>query len=195
MKDLSICILAGGKSSRMGRDKGLMEIAGKPMVQYLVETLVEIPFPAQIIAHDAAYHQFGLEVIEDEILEKGPLGGLLTALRHASKNAVCLLSCDMPFLKKETLKSLIAQSDDYSITISSFKNRIYPFPGIYPLRVTSSVEEHVAANKLKLQNFILEKPHQIFPLDAFSEHCALEFLNINTPEDSVKAETWLRNNS
>ncbi|SMD46005.1 molybdopterin-guanine dinucleotide biosynthesis protein A [Aquiflexum balticum DSM 16537] len=194
MKGLEIFILAGGKSSRMGSDKGLVQIKGKPMIQYLIESLNELPYPIYIIAHNAAYQEFGLKVIQDKIPEKGPLGGLLTALANTTGNSVCLLSCDMPFLKAESLKALITQSKDHCIIISSLKNRILPFPGVYPISLTSLIEKDIANNRLKLQSFIFDNHHEIFALDHFSEQNPIEFLNINTPEDRVYASYWLSKN-
>lgn len=194
MKELEIYILAGGKSSRMGSDKGLVKITGKPMIQYLIESIGILPYPLRIIAHDPAYRQFDLKVIEDTIPEKGPLGGLLTALTNAKGNNVCLLSCDMPFLNAETLNTLITQSKENYITVSKLKDRTLPFPGVYPASLISAVEEHVVTDKLKLQSFIQEKPHQFFALDERFKLSPIEFININKPTDIAQAATWLKKN-
>lgn len=189
--DLEIYILAGGKSSRMGIDKGLLEINGKPMIQYLIEAIIPLPYSVHIIAHHSGYSQFGLGVISDQIPEKGPLGGLYTALCHTRKSKVCLLSCDMPFLKTATVDELISRHPGSGITASQLKGRLYPFPGIYPTSLSATVRAHLENNKLKISSFIFEHPHKLVSLDHRCEKDSFEFTNINLPADLNDATSLL----
>ena len=59
-------ILSGGKSSRMGTDKGLVLLHQKPLISYLIETLQKLDLDIKIIAHHINYHKFNLEVLEEE---------------------------------------------------------------------------------------------------------------------------------
>ena len=64
---LSAIILAGGKSSRMGTDKGLVLFNGKPMVEYLIEIFRSLNIPTIIVANNSEYNQFDVPVFEDLI--------------------------------------------------------------------------------------------------------------------------------
>jgi molybdopterin-guanine dinucleotide biosynthesis protein A len=96
-------VLAGGKSSRMGRDKGLLEIAGKPLLTRAAELLEPLAASVTLIGEPQRYSHLGLPALADRWPGEGPLGGIVTAL-EASRSPWCLiLACDMPFLTPEWL--------------------------------------------------------------------------------------------
>lgn len=80
-KKITGFVLAGGRSSRMGEDKGLMRLAGKPLVMHLVEQLQPCVDELVLIANHPEYMQFGYRVVEDMVAEIGPMGGSTRALR------------------------------------------------------------------------------------------------------------------
>jgi molybdenum cofactor guanylyltransferase len=99
-------ILAGGGSTRFGRDKALVVIGGKPMLARMIELLQSVPMKGKVIAAREKYSALGAEIIEDRWPGEGPLGGIITALEDAAKSAArpewnVILSCDMPFLTPE----------------------------------------------------------------------------------------------
>ena len=99
-------ILAGGGSTRFGRDKALVEIGGKPMLARMIELLQSVPMKGKVIAAREKYSALGAEIIEDRWPGEGPLGGIITALEDAAKSTArpewnVILSCDMPFLTPE----------------------------------------------------------------------------------------------
>ena len=94
-------ILAGGKSSRMGSDKGLVLLNGKPMISYIIEILKKMQIPIIIISNNENYKQFGLPVFADIIKEKGPLGGIYTGLKNSKTESNIIVSCDVPFYQIE----------------------------------------------------------------------------------------------
>lgn len=99
-------ILAGGGSTRFGRDKALVEIGGKPMLARMIELLQSVPMKGKVIAAREKYSALGAEIVEDRWPGEGPLGGIITALEDAAKSAArpewnVILSCDMPFLTPE----------------------------------------------------------------------------------------------
>jgi molybdopterin-guanine dinucleotide biosynthesis protein A len=96
-------VLAGGKSSRMGRDKALLEVAGKPLVKRAAELLEPLTASVTLIGEPQRYSHLGFPVLADRWPGEGPLGGIVTAL-EASRSPWCLiLACDMPFLTPEWL--------------------------------------------------------------------------------------------
>ncbi|WP_304517105.1 molybdenum cofactor guanylyltransferase [Cecembia rubra] len=193
MDDLSIYILAGGKSRRMGQDKGLIDLLGKPMIKHMLDRVSKLNLPIKIVAHHDQYKQFGFPVIKDLIPEKGPLGGLYTSLCDAVSKFVLLMSCDMPFLSLEVIKALIAQKKDNSIIISELHNNILPFPGIYPANLRQIIHLHLQNERLKFQQFILSTAHLKINLDEEYQNQPEIFQNINSPQDKEKATAWRDN--
>jgi molybdenum cofactor guanylyltransferase len=108
-------VLAGGGSTRFGRDKALVEFAGKPMLARMVELMRSLDEDVKIVAQSGKYMDFGAEIIEDRWPGEGPLGGIITALIHAQQNHLAhdwnfVASCDMPFLTAEWIRYLAVRA-------------------------------------------------------------------------------------
>ena len=104
-------VLAGGGSTRFGRDKALVEVGGRPMLERMVELLRRVAKEVKIVAAPNKYAKFGVTMVEDQWPGEGPLGGIVTALEDAARNTAppewnLILSCDMPFLTPEWLAFL-----------------------------------------------------------------------------------------
>jgi len=103
-------VLAGGGSTRFGRDKALVEVGGTPMLKRMIELLRQVTKEVKIVATNK-YAAFGVTMVEDRWPGEGPLGGIITALEDAAMSAArpewnLILSCDMPFLTREWLALL-----------------------------------------------------------------------------------------
>jgi molybdenum cofactor guanylyltransferase len=108
-------VLAGGGSTRFGRDKALVEIGGKTMLARMIQLLQDVRMEVRVVAARGKYSALGAEIIEDQWPGEGPLGGIITALEDAGKSAArpewnVILSCDMPFLKRDWLTHLIGRA-------------------------------------------------------------------------------------
>src|ERR1700689_5957985 len=106
-------ILSGGESSRMGVDKGLLEIAGVPMIARaarLVESVVGSP--VVVVGTPEKYRGLGLPAIADDWPGCGPLGGIATALRASDAEWNLIVACDLPYLTRTWLESLLQTSRD-----------------------------------------------------------------------------------
>jgi molybdopterin-guanine dinucleotide biosynthesis protein A len=103
--------LAGGGSTRFGRDKALVEFAGKPMLARMIELMRSFAQDVRIVATRGKYADFETEIVEDLWPGEGPLGGIVTALLDAEeRERACewnvIASCDMPFLTVDWMKFL-----------------------------------------------------------------------------------------
>jgi molybdopterin-guanine dinucleotide biosynthesis protein A len=104
-------ILAGGGSTRFGRDKALVEVGGVLMLKRMIELLRRVTKQVKIVAVPGKYDGFGAAIVEDRWPGEGPLGGIITALEDAGTAAAgyewnLMVSCDMPFLTREWLSFL-----------------------------------------------------------------------------------------
>jgi molybdopterin-guanine dinucleotide biosynthesis protein A len=107
-------VLAGGASSRFGRDKALVRFDTRPLLLEIIELAHACVAEVLVVAGDGKYSDLGtdLKSIEDQWPGEGPLGGIITALQHtaaADRPAKwnLILSCDMPFLTPEWLTFLV----------------------------------------------------------------------------------------
>ena len=187
-KSISVFILAGGKSSRMGEDKGLVILEGKPMVAYLLETLQELELPVSIISNESNYEVFGVPVYPDLVRDKGPLGGIFTALSHSKSDYCLILSCDSPFLSKRIICALLERAKPDTILFGQQSGKSHPFPGIYPVSVKTNLKRHLDLNLLKLQSFISKEIHQVILWDEFLSDSGQAIVNFNSPAD---IQEWL----
>ncbi len=104
-------VMAGGGSTRFGRDKALVEVGGRLMLERMIELLRGVTTQVKIVAAPGKYSAFGTEIIEDQWPGEGPLGGIITTLEDAAKSSApadwnLIVSCDMPFLTQEWLAFL-----------------------------------------------------------------------------------------
>src|SRR6266699_1874722 len=97
MRRFEICILAGGLSSRMGRDKSRLRLGGRTLLAHIRATAKTVGLPHRIIRRDLVAHC-------------GPLGGLYTALVTSRADATLFLSCDMPFVSASLLEMLVRKA-------------------------------------------------------------------------------------
>ncbi len=131
-KHITGIILAGGKSSRMGSDKGLMMLNNKPFIQHIVEALQPLVNEVIIVSNNADYDIFKLKRVNDLIEGSGPLAGLYTGLHYSNTENNLVLSCDIPLINTETLKKLTKQIDE-NIDVIQFESngRTMPLIAMY----------------------------------------------------------------
>lgn len=180
-------VLAGGQSSRMGEDKGLIPLNGKAMVSYIIQTLQKARLSVKLIANHAAYRNFSLPVYGDVVINKGPMGGLLTALENTSADLVLLVGCDMPLISVEAIAYLISSIDREHLIVSMINNKPNPLFSLYPSSLKTAVREHVMADQLKMTDFILNNKTTL--CKTFPGHMSGCFQNINDKAALLALET------
>jgi molybdenum cofactor guanylyltransferase len=107
-------VLAGGRSSRMGRDKAFVELDGRPLAAAVLDALREVgAAPVVAVGGDlASLTRLGFDDgVPDLHPGEGPLGGILTALEAVVADVVVVLGCDMPWVTAEALRELVAALD------------------------------------------------------------------------------------
>jgi molybdopterin-guanine dinucleotide biosynthesis protein A len=177
-------ILAGGKSSRMGSDKGLIPLNGKPMIEHVIDNLKKLNIPIIIISNNSEYSQFGLPVYEDEFKDKGPVAGIYTGLLHSKTDTNIVLSCDVPFASTELLKHLLENSQDSAVTLPKLNGKIHPLIGIYKTNTLPTFKEHLKNDQRKLIKVCNRLNSRILDLSSNSEfNDETLFKNMNTEED------------
>ncbi len=116
-KDVSAFILAGGASSRMGRNKGLIKIAGEALILRTARLVKPLVSSVTVIGPERPYRRLGLVTIPDKIpgvsklpAFQGPLAGILTALSALRTQWNLVLACDLPYLSAEWIEALLTRA-------------------------------------------------------------------------------------
>jgi len=177
---ITVILLAGGKSSRMGQDKGLMLLNGKPMIEYIIEIAQQISTEIIIVANNDSYLKFNLPVFKDEFLDKGPLAGIYTGLKNTKTEKNLILSCDVPYIQKELIEFLISNSEKNEITISLFQDKLHPLIGIYAKSCLPVILEQIKLNELKVASLFEKIKTKLLNVNEFDSS---NFRNINKESD------------
>lgn len=183
MEQISAYILAGGKSSRMGTDKGLISFKGKAMVEHVIKALQPVIKNIIIIANNKEYKKFGLPVIEDDVKEKGPAGGIYTALKHSNTQLNFIVSCDTPFVTSHAVKAMIENYNQEEIMIPIRNNHLEPLFGIYSKLCLPKWKQLLDGGMIKLQELITQFDYKLVDVNKHIHFGENIFININTRSD------------
>jgi len=183
-------ILAGGKSSRMGTDKGLQELCGKPLINYAIQSLSGLCSTILISTSSDAYQSFGYKTVADEIPGIGPMGGIYSALKQSKTEKNLVLSCDLPFVSKELLSFILKNSEGYQVAVPWQGNQHYePLCGFYHLSILEQISLYIQNNNYKLPDIFEKISINRLVINKESDFYTEElFLNVNSKHDLATAE-------
>ena len=179
-------ILAGGKSSRFGSDKALALYQGKSFLERAVLLLKAVDLkPVIVTRHGSDYSFLYCPVIYDQLPEKGPLGGIYTAMTVFKNTSFLILTCDMPALTSEALSRLLAAHESAAqITLYSMKDgSSQPFPAIYEPSLLKTIKQKILRDELSMRSLLDSTPA---PKILEWKGDAEVFCNVNHREDLVR---------
>ena len=169
-KNITGIILAGGKSTRMGEDKGFLLFENKPFIQYSIDALKPLVSKIIIVSDDSDYDVFGLKRVNDITKNAGPVAGICSGLEASSTEYNLILSCDIPLINSEILQKLIDAIDDTSEIIQvESRGKSMPLIALYKKQILSTFKTllqederrlRVAIKSCKSKNIVLEKEHE-----------------------------------
>ncbi|MFD2200174.1 molybdenum cofactor guanylyltransferase [Shivajiella indica] len=178
-------ILAGGKNSRMGSDKGLLQVGGKSIMERQIEVLQSLVKEIIIIHNGNNYGHLGVKIFKDIIPDSGPMGGIYTALMVSQTSKIFILSCDMPFISSELVKMIFNEADNCDIAIPRHGKKLEPLCAVYDKSCLVTFKELLDQKALKMMDALdffkvneITVPQEILATQPFA--------NINTPEDYLK---------
>ena len=192
-KDITAVILAGGKARRMhGVDKGLVELLGKPLVEYIIAGLRPRVDRILISANRnlARYREFGYPVIKDSMGDYcGPLAGMASAMQAADTPLLLAVPCDSPLLPAqlpETLYRAMTEADA-DISVAHDGKRLQQVYALLRCALLPDLQDYLGNGGRRVDSWYAQ--HRIAVAD-FSP-LADSFLNLNTPRDIQAIETRL----
>lgn len=198
MKNVTLVLQAGGKSSRMGRDKALVPFRGMTMIEYILNQLKGLGKEIIVITNTPDEYRFlGLPLFADVIPDWGALGGLYSAIYHASNETSLVLACDMPFVNRALLEHLITLSTSHDAVIPHLDptgNQMpafaEPFRAVYRKSCLIPIEKAIKAGQRRVISFFPQIDIRFVDRQEieFFDPDLQTFFNVNTPEDLLEAE-------
>ena len=192
----TLAILAGGQSRRMGRDKAFVQLAGKPLIQHTLDRCAALGQAETILIANAPadYAHLGLPMHPDALPGKGSLGGIYTALCHASCPVVLALACDMPFVEAGLLRFMLAQLDDETdIVVPRVQGYPQGMHAIYRTTCLPHIRRQLDRDRLKIIGFYPDVRVRYLDEADYAAHDpqARSFTNLNTPDELAWAQSQL----
>ena len=197
---VSAAILAGGRARRLGgADKASLPIGDARIIDRQLAALAAVADDVRIVANDRdRYAGLGLRVIPDAVTERGPLGGLYTALLDASHDRVLVLACDLPFVTAALLQRLVAESgtgQEIDAVVPRSARGFEPLCALYMTRAAAAARARLERGELQAAGLLADLrvrelgPEALAPYDGGSL-----FENVNTPHDHARARGWVELN-
>jgi molybdopterin-guanine dinucleotide biosynthesis protein A len=191
---LTVCIQAGGASSRMGEDKALKPFLGRPLIQRVVDRLSPIADELIVTTNRPEDYRFlGLRLIPDLKPGRGALGGLYTAIASASEHFVAVVACDMPFASPTLIEaaSRIMVQEEADVVIAKTEEGYEPIHAVYR-RATClpAIEAAIDADQWKVIAWFPQVKVRILTSEELKQFDpdGLAFWNVNTPDEFSQAE-------
>ncbi len=188
--NISGVILAGGRAKRMhGQDKGLINLAGRPMIEWVIEVIKPQVDELLINANRNrdTYANYGLRIIKDSTDDyDGPLAGIAAGITAATSDLVLTVPCDSPLLPTD-LASRLKQSlieGGKHVAVAHDGKRMQPVFALFRKEVLQDISDYLDAGEHKLQ---LWMEQQRPALADFSDN-PLAFTNVNTPDEILRIE-------
>ncbi|SBW00706.1 Molybdenum cofactor guanylyltransferase [uncultured delta proteobacterium] len=182
-------VLAGGKSSRLGRDKCALVLGGADMLTRTVHLLRKIVPEVAVIGREHP----GAITVFDEVPGAGPVGAITTALRHA-RGPCLVLPCDLPFMRHQTLALLLEawKKKRPDTLVTAFRHsgtgKKENLVAVYEPGALAFLEPKLQQNLLKIALIVPEECCTFVPVPPEAEE---DFFNINRPEDLRETERRL----
>ena len=192
--DFAAAVLAGGKGRRLGMNKALLELDGETILDRILEVLLDI-FPSVLLVVQGENSSLcpdcgpRVQVVADIIPEKGPLGGIYTALEHSTAPFVFVMACDMPYPDSELVRCLLDLAPGREAVVPRRGDYIEPLFAVYRRDVRERMRARLEDGRLKIHDFIRELDVRYVDEEeiAACDHGFRSFFNINTPDDLRKA--------
>jgi molybdopterin-guanine dinucleotide biosynthesis protein A len=184
-------ILAGGRSSRMGRDKTLLSFNNETLIERTLKKLAGVVDEIIIASnHTAKYNFSGVKEVPDHYPGLGPLAGLHAGLLAAQYQYAFVISCDMPLFTGELARYLLGRRSGYDVIAPEIRQRWEPLCAVYSRSCIGPIEQCLQAGVSQVYQFYPEvRVLKIAERELQSVGNLEElFCNLNTPGDLTRLD-------
>jgi len=189
---ISVVLVAGGESRRMGRDKATLLFHAKPLWQIQLELLQKLE-PTEIFVSartDPVWRPADVQFVADDLPSRGPLSGLAASLTRMRAQHLLALAIDMPFMTEEYLTFLCNQIEPCRGVIAKIEDRFEPLAAIYPQEALANVQSALSGKDFSLQTvtgcLVAAGKLQVMPVTSQERKL---FLNMNELADLRSSES------
>jgi molybdopterin-guanine dinucleotide biosynthesis protein A len=201
---VSIAILAGGRSRRLGTDKAVLRFVdgGPTMLERTAAVCAGLSDDLFVIApNERGYADLGLQIVADRFPGEGPAGGVITALETTRYSCCLVLGCDYPFLARPLLRWLVEAADPDRPVVpqrptagrQGGDSTLEVLHAVYPVAARSSLEAAFAAGERQLAHMVMALTPRLVSLETLLrfDPGLRSFRSINRPEDAAWAHAVL----
>ena len=201
---MSAIVVAGGVSKRFGQDKGLVKLADKPLVSYVVDKAISVVDDVMVVVNSETQKKKIAEVISekarimvDQADVQTPLAGALTGFEAAQTEYAILLACDTPFLSPEILSLLLEVSANRSAAIPRWPNgNIEPLHASYHASTAAKAAKTATENGRFDMRAMVDNMRSVRYISTMVlrqlDPKLTTFFNINSPNDLRQAEAIIK---
>ncbi len=179
-------ILAGGQSRRMGRNKALLDIGGKPLIERTFQTLSALFGEVLVVTNTPEDYAFlPCPRVRDIYPQVGSIAGLHTGLQVSSTDRAFVVPCDMPFLSPALMTQMCAHAGDYDACVPISGQGIEPLHALYRRSCIDQLEAGIKSGRKSLLAFLQHvrvKYLSVFDCQDRADSARL-FCNLNYPQD------------
>lgn len=181
-------ILAGGKSSRMGKDKALLMHEGKSFLEHCAATLSSV-CDEVLISTNHDYPDIGLKMVYDIYENKGPIGGIYAGMQRAKYDNILCLSVDTPLVTSNFLKWMLAHQIGATSVFIKEEDKYHPLIAIYRKEDQIIILNQLNNNQLRMYSLIKELNHLSIDAEDYPRYNSTLLKNVNTPEEYKKIKS------
>lgn len=195
MEKRTAIILAGGKSSRIGRNKALLKIENEVLIEQTVKKMKLIAEETILVTNQPElYSNLQIKCVTDEVKGKGPLGGLYSGLKSSTTWHNFIVACDMPFIEPDIIKYMFEEARDFDVVVPCIRNNLEPLHAIYSKNCIEPIEKCLFASQYRLVSFYPDvKVKYLTEHKLASYNLSKVFFNINTEEDFIRISDFNKN--
>jgi molybdopterin-guanine dinucleotide biosynthesis protein A len=191
----TLAIQAGGRSSRMGRDKALVPLAGVPLIEHVLRRTEGLADEVLITTNrpeDLAY--LGVRLVADRDPGAGALPGLLTALEAAMGDPVLVVACDLPFLCRPLLEHLLDLAPGAEAVVPRWQGSLEPLHAVYARSCVGAIRQVLRTGGQRMTDLLNTLSLRVIEEETIARFDpeGWSFFNVNTPEDLALAERTYR---
>lgn len=169
----------------MGQDKAWIPLDGRPIIARVIDVLREVADEVLIVANDERYAGLGPRVVPDRFPAGGALGGIATGVGAALHERVLVAACDMPFLRPDVWRALLARADGADAVVPKIGGEYETLHAIYTKACLPAMEHALATGRLRVISFYGDvRVREVGEAELRAVDPELRaFTNVNTPED------------
>ena len=187
VSDCCAVILAGGLNSRMGgRNKALLDVGGKRIVDRILEALDPIFQEILLVTRKPdQYRNLPIKVVEDLFEIRASLTGLHAGLKHAEAPFIFVVPCDVPFLNPDLIRAILREvTPDVDVVVPQDGKFYEPLCAVYSKRCLPYIEDMLSRGDLRIFNFFDKIRLRTIPMERLNktDPDRQSFVNVNTPD-------------